>query len=92
MTGRACWKRDKWPTYHRSPRLRPDPDLCEIMLTPESRRNAGAELTQKAARMPLPADLRQQVEQRFDAEPRLSWDAALAEVLGRRPWIIRPIR
>jgi hypothetical protein len=42
--------------------------------------------------MPLPPNLRKAVEQRLAAEPQLSWDAALAELLGRRPWITRPVR
>jgi hypothetical protein len=49
-------------------------------------------LSQAAARVPLPADLRQKIEQRLAAERRLSWDMASAEVLGRRPLITRPIR
>jgi hypothetical protein len=40
-----------------------------------------AKLSRAAARTPLPADLRQAVEQRLAAVPQLSWDAALAELL-----------
>jgi hypothetical protein len=44
-----------------------------------------AELSQKASQAPLQVDLRQRVEQQLAAEPQLSWDAALAELLGKRP-------
>jgi hypothetical protein len=49
-------------------------------------------LSQAAATVALPAGLRHAVERRFAAEPRLSWDEALAELLGERHWITRPIR
>ena len=52
-----------------------------------------SELSQKAAKMPLPADLRLAVEQKLAKEPRLSWDMALAELLAnRRPLITRPTK
>jgi hypothetical protein len=51
-----------------------------------------AKLSQEAAQVPLPADLRQAVERKLAAEARLSWDAALAELLGKRPWITRPTK
>ena len=41
-------------------------------------------LSQAAANVALPADLRQAVERRLAAEPRLSWDEALAELLANR--------
>jgi hypothetical protein len=35
--------------------------------------------------VPLPPDLRQNIEQRLAAERRLSWDMALAELLAGPP-------
>jgi hypothetical protein len=32
------------------------------------------------------------VERRLAAEPQLSWDMALAEMLAGRPWITRPTK
>jgi hypothetical protein len=43
-----------------------------------------AALTEKAAQVRLPGDLRHAVERRLAADPQLSWDMALAEVLGKR--------
>jgi hypothetical protein len=51
-----------------------------------------AELSEKASQTPLPPDLRQAVERRLAEDPQLSWDAALAELLGRRPLITRPTK
>jgi hypothetical protein len=49
-------------------------------------------LSQKAAKVPLPADLRLAVEQKLAEEPRLSWDIALALLANRRPLITRPTK
>ena len=44
-----------------------------------------AELSQEAAKTPLPADLRARVEEVHAAQPELPWDAALAELLTQLP-------
>jgi hypothetical protein len=55
--------------------------LIEQQLAAAAVEKLRAKLSRAAARTPLPADLRQAVEQRLAAEPQLSWDAALAELL-----------
>jgi hypothetical protein len=52
-----------------------------------------AKLSQEAAQVPLPPDLRQAVERKLAAEARLAWDQALDQIVpGGRPLITRPTK
>jgi DNA topoisomerase 6 subunit A-like protein len=55
--------------------------LIEQQVAAAAIKKLRAELSEEAAKTPVPPDLRKAVEQRLAEEPLLPWDAALADVL-----------
>ena len=60
--------------------------LLEAKLTKRLVDHNRAQITKEAARIALPTDLDEQVIALLDERHELSWDAALAEILGSEPY------
>jgi hypothetical protein len=54
----------------------------QVMLTNKRLAEQADEIAQQAAAMPLPDGLTAQIRELLDKQPELSWDQALAQLIG----------